>query len=1196
MKNRVLCLLLSLCLVFTLLCGLTMTASADTTSYTLQSGDTVIDVCKKLGIDFYANRAWIVQQNNITSFNNLPAGMTLILPTGDAAKGGAAKAASTTTTVTGATVVTADTVAYYLVNHTMRSGEAVINVCKSLGVDFLANQSLISSINGITNYKGVQVNQVIKIPTYTVPTNGDSYSKVVAHKVVKGDTVGDLCRNYGIDYASNKNAIQGLNGLTNLGVIYEGQTLLLPVSSSVVIGSASAGGTGSTVVTTPSDAANTDPNAVIYKIYNGGTEYYDDSISAYVGGGGSFTVKSGSTALNKAAAGASLKVVCSPDVGYQVKSIKVLKYEGGNEIAVKADGSFTMPNFDVKVKVEFAKVEGTRELSVSIVDGAANVFCMVGDDKVEAFPYKTTEGVNVKIYADPFKGYEIDTIKAYETGKDKHTLVITDNSFIMPNFDVTVEVKLKNDSAVEIKTVYDDTMGTLGFEGTYEEGGKIMSAAGEKVTVLAAPFSNCKVTDIQVYYESDNSKVVAKGTKDTLTFEVPKETVVVKVTFVNKPAFEITKVSDPTAGGEFDLTGTFKEGTKIMAYEGSKVTIKTKCFSGYTVKGITVVDTSSSTVSKDETTFTMPKSPVTVTVRFTQADKKVLVKSPATGGAVSAKADGIAIDAVQSLRNGASGEFVTLKDKTVEISAKPDVGWELDAIKVTKTGEPGYVVKNDKETSFKTPNFDVTVEVTFKEQKNHAFTLNVVGDGEVVATIDGEVQDAVKAPGNTWAKVYKGKTVKLSTKAYDGYKLESVKATETDISLSSNAFTMPDHDATITVTFVQIKESNVNLEVKTDVAADGGEISVTVDGALMKSGLKNGSYTLDPDYIIHDVQKGQTVKVTAVKYAGFLDPIVKVEPDPDNGKTVTVTKSSNVFSFTMPSFPVKVTVTFEENKKQQEYTVSAESTADVYTLTVSGLTTADNSDKLVTAGTTVTVNPIFTNPDIQTATITVFKKGMPTSKVTMDGKSFTMPTYDVEVRVVYGEKVNNKLDVVVDGGHGQITKVSYDGEMQTDTPTSAWSDSGVLKGTVVTFSTVRDEGYKKATYSIEANPANGKTPSIDKDTGEFTMPNYPVKVTIKFALDEKQVLRKIEADPTNDASVIFSMDIGGANYAPPKTDVKPGTSVKIFAETSDANMKVDSIQIIDQATGTVLFSSTSATKTFEMPKADVYVKVNLVAK
>ena len=101
-------------------------------------------------------------------------------------------------------------------------------VCAALGVDFSSNDATIRKINNITNYNYMMPGKVILIPTKTVPGSG-SYYKIMAHKLVAGDTVYGLCLTYGLSYENNITFLQRLNNRDNLATYYVGQTLYMPL-------------------------------------------------------------------------------------------------------------------------------------------------------------------------------------------------------------------------------------------------------------------------------------------------------------------------------------------------------------------------------------------------------------------------------------------------------------------------------------------------------------------------------------------------------------------------------------------------------------------------------------------------------------------------------------------------------------------------------------------------------------------------------------------------------------------------------------------------------------------------------------------------------------------------------------------------------------------------------------------------------
>ena len=69
---------------------------------------------------------------------------------------------------------------------------------------------------------------VVLLPTTAYPTSGPYY-KVMAHVLVPGDTVYDLCTKYGLVYDNAAGFIQRLNNRDYMQPYYVGETILMPV-------------------------------------------------------------------------------------------------------------------------------------------------------------------------------------------------------------------------------------------------------------------------------------------------------------------------------------------------------------------------------------------------------------------------------------------------------------------------------------------------------------------------------------------------------------------------------------------------------------------------------------------------------------------------------------------------------------------------------------------------------------------------------------------------------------------------------------------------------------------------------------------------------------------------------------------------------------------------------------------------------
>ncbi len=267
MKKRLFSLLLSLCLVAGLFAGMTATAYADgdTQTYTVPLGDTLGGICNKLGVDYNANKEWILKTNNIKNQNIISVGHVLTLP----AKGKVltwvdTSSTATTGTTTGTTVATTTTNNYGVptITYTLKSGDFVSTVCQRLGIDFAANDAWIRAANNITNYNNLKVGRVLTLPApgttpalntagasattssavaavSTIATTtgsvsavnllaGDTISYYLTNYTVRsGDTLYNICRNYG----ANMDTVQKMNGIADASKLRVGQVLSIPTAT-----------------------------------------------------------------------------------------------------------------------------------------------------------------------------------------------------------------------------------------------------------------------------------------------------------------------------------------------------------------------------------------------------------------------------------------------------------------------------------------------------------------------------------------------------------------------------------------------------------------------------------------------------------------------------------------------------------------------------------------------------------------------------------------------------------------------------------------------------------------------------------------------------------------------------------------------------------------------------------------------------
>ncbi len=360
MKKTLTRILLSICVVAILVSCMGLTAFADdTVKYTVKNGDFLLQICNSLGVNFHRNEAWIISANNLKNVNQISVGQVLVLPlfdtvadptrankalanAGTAVATTATTAATTTTTAsTTATISglhTGDSVVSFLVNHTMASGETVASVCASLGVNFGANADKIKALSGITNWYRVPVGKVVVIPSNTAPA-GSTYTAIVAHKVVGGETATSICNSYGVNYGKVANQLKALNSTDNLNVIRVGQTFYLPVVGTAATSST---GTSTTSTTTPATTTpTTTPDTTTVS-----------SLKVNPAAHGTFTLTVGGKEVQTATSGQTVTVVPQPQDGYKVGTVTVTRTDTNASVTVK-NNTFVMPNAPVSISVSF---------------------------------------------------------------------------------------------------------------------------------------------------------------------------------------------------------------------------------------------------------------------------------------------------------------------------------------------------------------------------------------------------------------------------------------------------------------------------------------------------------------------------------------------------------------------------------------------------------------------------------------------------------------------------------------------------------------------------------------------------------------------------------------------------------------------------------------------------------------------------
>ena len=120
---------------------------------------------------------------------------------------------------------------------------------------------------------------------------------------------------------------------------------------------------------------------------------------------------------------ALVTLTATPETGYCLSAWDV-RDANNNSITV-TDNQFVMPNSNVTVSATF--IPGMQVTLASVMNGT-----------ISADPTCALQGTTINLTATPATGYNFDSWIVYKTGDVNTTVTVTNNSFTMPNYDVTV--------------------------------------------------------------------------------------------------------------------------------------------------------------------------------------------------------------------------------------------------------------------------------------------------------------------------------------------------------------------------------------------------------------------------------------------------------------------------------------------------------------------------------------------------------------------------------------------------------------------------------------------------------------------------------------------------------------------------------------------------------------------------------------
>lgn len=1147
MKKRLISLLMTVVMIVSLCSVFTVSAAADAqvATVTLASGDSVLKICQAHGIDYYTYKNLIMKLNGITDesqFSKLPVGKQIVLPISNAA---AAALSGSTATVSGATgagttgtgltsgtvssLPSGDRVAYYLVTYKVQRGDTIGSIYSAMGLSYKTYENQVVKLNKLRNVNAIQAGQTLTLPTTNPGLSGTTYTTIMAHTMRSGESAYDIvCGSYGLSYNSAQAMLQALNNRDNLGLFRVGETMYIPVAGLVSASTTVPGGTTGGSTTTGTVSSGVNYNLVKQTPVNG-----------------SFDLQVGGKSVGTASAGQLVSVVCTPDTGYAVDTIKVVKVGDASTGVAVNSSSFVMPSYAVTVSVTFKQAVQSDIIVSSPVNGS--VSAMVDGSIVT----KAYAGAQITVKTTPAAGFMLDYVRVtYNENRD--SIAVENGKFTMPNFPVTVTAVFKIDPD------YNPTKGNSIFVDVQNAkvvakvGTNAVTAAkeGDRVTLEVTPDANYTLESIRVYY--DNFTKTANLEKMSFTMPNMPVTIVATVKPTSQATFEIKKIQNTDGTFVTKVDGkevnSAKAGQKVQVVGGSS-----KSFYNY-IPYVTKTGDSSVAVyvDKDTNTFTMPDYPVTVKVQFYVYHNVVLDASNGTNGFYNVTS---VLNGMQVQRCGAGVELqVNIWGVTNGMSAG-------DIILTYQDGSTYTLVNTNR---FIMPDCNVRVRVEFKN--NMKLTANApqdyVSEGNVTRsnwgnsyTILGRTFNDEKNCKSAALYAGEGSNVIVTPKCGIGYTvremyytLNGVRTADTEIRYNDTynrwQFTMPKLEKTddmqVFVVFKKIPSYEIKL-VSNDASVKVLDDNKTVVESATKKTMGRIDLMTSLGYTDH-VAENSMVWVRFFPADGYQLDVTKIKisyTDKD-GNVKKVTYNSFDSTFKMPAASVTIDVSecfaqtkhiiyVEENwfkdgstmdlqvgigdKIYKDYVRSANSEESIVTDT-SGNPMRFESGKVITV-VHETRNGYY--PD--SISVVGKKSGNSyTENVTHigDGQfSFVMPLEDVVITPHASEDFYNI--VAVESANGSFKVPAQ----------AAWGqDVGI---TEITPADGYEVGEVSITYTDASNVEIKKVLEADKD-GSYSfkldaMPLSDVKVEVKFVASSNNLNIVYHIEGTPSASNFYRVDI-----------------------------------------------------------------------
>ena len=410
-------------------------ASSDTLAYylvpyTMSYGETVSGVCNALGVNFSIFSPFIKQVNNISNWNRVRAGDTLIIPTPVAPSVG--------------------TTCYGVMEHIVAGSDTAYGIVSSKGVNYNANERLLKVLNQTNNLAAIKAGGKFFYPvplTVSVPGTGNpgaTSTTTTTTTVTDGNGTTTTSTTTTAKLYKLSSGMATSDG-TMLFYVDNKPVTAAPAGAKVtIVTSANAGKAIQSLTVKQSDgkadflltADTFVMPACDVRVDASVKSGYDITIESNYSGKASASV--GGVSVQAAVKGATV-VVKSTDPNYEISSIyvyyrKLVSSSNKTEVKHSSSNAFVMPDMPVTIEVVLKPV-ATYAFYVNSPDNGSFYLKVDGSPVVRA-----SKGAQVTLVANPDPGYVPGYITVSKHGSPGTFVNFFNNTFTMPAYDVDVHV------------------------------------------------------------------------------------------------------------------------------------------------------------------------------------------------------------------------------------------------------------------------------------------------------------------------------------------------------------------------------------------------------------------------------------------------------------------------------------------------------------------------------------------------------------------------------------------------------------------------------------------------------------------------------------------------------------------------------------------------------------------------------------